>query len=293
MIDETALTIFAPAWGAKHLEYLRKYALTSVMQSGNLPACGYSKIYVEGSTLGDTGPLEAVLRDGFKPLPVDVRVVSFPDHETALLSHLKHVIRLCIARQTRMLLVMPDTIIANGGIFNMREYVRGKPVSIAAPHLRVEALSFTSDFRSLHDLWPFSSQALVFWAKAHPHQSLTNSYAHGCHGTYTGGISLTKITDRLTTILHFLPTIYLAWFVESDAAFFEGVKFFGSWDHDFGQHLYNEGRYRVFGSSELFFAVELTDREANKIAVVPGSQYEEDSIAGPSFLKCFVGALQG
>jgi hypothetical protein len=292
-IDEESLTVFCPAWGPAHLDMLSRYALPSVMQDGNLPACGYNKIIVEGSSVGNSQALRDVLTQGFSKLPVEVRVMEFPAHEQALLSGLRQVIRLCMHRHTRLLLLMPDTIIANGGIFNMLTYCRDKPVSVAAPHLRVNADTFTATFDTRIFQHRMESSELVNLAMIHAHQSLSASYARRDNGTQRGGISLTYLSDRLTTIIHYLPTVYLAWFEESDAAFFDRAGFFGFWDHQWNQHLAAQGRLRVFGSSELFFAVELTRPDYNRISVVPGSRLEEHSEEGLLALKSFVGVLHG
>jgi hypothetical protein len=287
-IDESSLVIFCPAWGQKYLDYLRRYALPSVMQPGNLPACGYEQITVLASTVGDKSLLENILVQGFDPLPAAIHVKAYPEsphHALAQLEHLRHVIRNCIESRRRMLLMMPDTIIANGGIFNMRQYARGKPVSVAAPHLRVT--------ENPEQPVPISSKELVNWAMAHPHQSLTDSFCDKDHGTLTGAISLTRITPQMTTIIHYVPTVYLAWFTESDAAFFGRAPLFCEYDRSWDKHLESEGRLRVFGSSELFFAVELTDPDKNRIVVVPGSKLEEHSEFGCKNLKPFVGVLHG
>ena len=289
-IDESTLLIFCPAWGQKHLDCLRRYALPSVMQSGNLPACGYKHILIYGTTVGSSDPLRQVLSDGIKLPSVEIWCVNYESGDAALLDGLRRAIQLCINHRTRMLLMMPDTIIANGGIFNMRQYARGKPVSVAAPHLRVTSAPFA--YRDTFGT--IEPRILVQFALGHPaHQATTDSYCDKDHGTLTGAISLTRISERLTTIIHYVPTVYLAWFTESDAAFFSRAPLFCEYDRSWDKHLESEGRLRVFGSSELFFAVELTDPDKNRIAVVPGSRLEEHSEFGCKNLKPFVGVLHG
>lgn len=291
-IDESTIALFIPAWGERHLEHLRRFALPSVLQPGNLQACGYSKIIVLGSTIGTIEPLMRVLAPAFEGIPgVEFQIEACATEESALLGSLRATVRYCIERKCRMMLVMPDTIIANGGLFNMREYSRGKPVSIAAPHLRVVIDGITAHQQP----WPslISPQSLVNIAFANAHQSLTDAFSDRDNGTHKGGISLTRISDRLTTIIHYLPTVYLAWFTESDADFFDCAPWFGEYDHSWDQHLCNEGRLRVVSDSEFFFAVELTDPASNRIDVVPGSRLEEHSEFGCMALKPFVGTLHG
>lgn len=295
-IDEDTITIFTPAWGQTHLNYLRKYALPSVMQSGNLPACGYSKIYVEGSTIDANEPLPEILESAFSSLPAEVTISSYSLHEMALLTGLKNVIRKCIERRTRMLLVIPDAIFANGSILNMRQYVRGKPVCFAAPHLRVEVGPFTKAFdetKKISMIQGSPSDWLVRMAFDHPHQSLTESFSDKDNGTLTGGISLTWISEELTTIIHHLPNIWLAWFTESDAAFFNSAASFCAYDHHWGKHLDGEKRLRVVSDSSFFFAVELTDPAANRVRVEPNSALDERSKAGHLNLGAFLGTLHG
>lgn len=296
MIDDSTITIFCPCWNEPHLGYLRKFVIPSLLQPGNLPACGWSKIVVRGSTIGPIEPLMRTLSEGFEGIHgVEYLVSSFPNHESALLDGLRHTIRHCISTQTRMLLLMPDTIFSNGGIFNMRQYARRKPVSVAAPHLRViEAPLIDTAPRIPEGPLPIlSSQELVRYAMANPHQSLTDSFSDRDNGTRTGGISLTRISEKLTTIIHYLPTTYLAWFTESDADFFDKQPYFGSYDHYWLPHLGREGRLRVVSNSEFFFAVELTQPHLNRIPVHPNTSLEEHSEFGHLPLKAFVGTLHG
>lgn len=294
-IDEDSICVFIPAWGDLHLGYLKRFALPSLLQPGNVPACDWKRIIVRGASVGPIEPLMRVLSEGFQGITgVEFLVHDYGDHESALLQGFRDTIRFCIERKCRMLLAMPDTIFANGGIFNMRQYARGKPVSVASPHLRVDARRCVEALQSFNGisaiLYPRDLIRLAFWA---PHQSQTESYAENDNGTLTGGISLTRISDRLTTFIHYLPTTFLAWFEESDFNFFSAMKFWGGIDHSWGAHLDREGRWRVVSDSDFFFAVELTDVAANRIVVVPGSRLEEHSTIGHLPLKTFVGTLKG
>lgn len=293
-IDEGSICLFVPAWGKTHLDYLRRFALPSVLQPGNLPACDYKRIIVRGSTVGPVGPLMDVLSEAFKGYPAEFQITDYGTHDKALLGALRDTIRHCITTRTRMLLVIPDAIFANGSIFNMRQFVRGKPVCFAAPHLRVnsgDAMDALESFNGISTiLQPSDLVRLAFYA---PHQSLTDSFNDRDNGTLTGGISLTRISDRLTTIIHHLPNIWMAWFTESDAAFFHAAQSFCAYDHHWGKHLDGEGRLRVVSDSSFFFAVELTDPAANRIQVRSGSELDERSEAGHSNLGAFVGTLKG
>ncbi len=292
-INENELVIWTPCWGTKHLDYLRNFAIPGAMQAGNIPACGYQKIFVEGSTIGDPSELQEILTKGFSGLPADVQVVEWFNERDATLTSLTLVVQMCLHRRSRMLLLMPDTIIANGGIFNMREYARGNGVSVAAPHLRVNADSLiaSTSWKGWFKASGIQSGELVSYAMLHPHQSLSASFTHRDNGTFQGGIALKELSENLTTAIHFLPTVYLSAFTESDLRFFERASAFRAYDHEWPAHLANEGRLRIFGSSELFFAVELTDPDRNLVEIKPGSAFEEDSNQGPFWMRCFVGAL--
>jgi len=264
---------------------LKRHALPSVMQEGNLPACGWTRLIVRGSTIGPVEPLTEVLTKAFKGYPAEISVESHGSDREATLGSLKGAIRHCIEQRCRLLLVMPDTLIANGGISNMRSYARGKPVSVAAPHLRVTAFPQHRKTLKAADL---VSHAL----NSKPHQSVSDSFSDKDNGTRKGGISLTRINDHLTTIIHYLPTVYLAWFEESDAAFFDRAIAFRDWDHEWDAHLDREGRLRVVCDSEFFFAIELTEPGMNLIEITPESRLEEHSELGLLNLKSFVGTLR-
>lgn len=255
------------------------------MQPMNLPACDYKTIRVIGTTIGSGDPLAAVLKE----LPGNsIEIQQFHDTSNPILDGLRLVIRECIAQHSRMLILMPDVVFADGSIFNMRRYAFSKPVSVAFPHLRVNAEHFTKLC-----YFPIRPGQLVRMAQECAHQSQYDSYTHKDNGTLYGGIALTHVDDTVTTIIHYLPSVFFAWFDQTDLTHFMAASDFGAWDHTWNNHLANTGRFRVFGSSDLAFAAELTDIDRNRIQVVPGTKIEEDSRIGLPWMKCFVGVLNG
>ena len=66
-------------------------------------------------------------------------------------------------------------------------------------------------------------------------------------------------------MLHYLPTPYLCWFTESDESFwFNESHTFGNWDHVWPGLLLREHRWRVIGSSDVFFLVEFESPERSR-----------------------------
>jgi len=245
-------------------------------------------IGVAGSTTaGNGGRLGGILSKAIGTVFINVEEFDIDD-TSALIRHLRGVINGCIAARSRLLILMPDTIFADGSILNMRRYAMNKPVCVAAPHLRVNA----DQFIALKERIVYPPRRLVDRALRCAHQSQACSYTQADHGTLYGGIALTKLDEHTTTIIHYLPTVYLACFDERDATHFQEAHDFGAWDHTWPNHLADVGRLRVFGSSDLFFAVELTEPGSNQVPVLAGSALEEDCRIGLPWLKCFVGELK-
>ncbi|HEX6827263.1 MAG TPA: hypothetical protein VF077_13170 [Nitrospiraceae bacterium] len=260
-MNDHELTILVPCWGEHHTDMLKRIPLRSLMQSGNLPACGLRRIYVDGFTKpGEEARLSEAIRSELGSLPIEIQVDPIPqglDKWKHDLHPLLNIIDRVLQRGTKMLAVMPDIGFGNGSIGNLFRYARGKNVCVSAPHLRV-----------LPDCpiqWPMTNAELLRLAMKHPHQSQREAWVNKSRNGHMGGISLTPLTDRLTAMVHHLPTPFLSTMSVSDRDFFRQAPDMGSFDHRWPSLLMMEGRYRVIGSSELFFAVEITEAHNNHV----------------------------
>lgn len=296
-----ALQLFIPVWG-DYLSLLERYALPSLLWPGNLPSLPVN-IFVEAFTRSaDAGRLREILTVAFAGLPnVEINVSA---HDGRSVDRAAWAMQAGVARagerSCRMLMVMPDTIFGNGSIGNLWRYAAGKNVSVAAGHLRVNAPDFTQARPELTASSPLANDALVDLAWRFAHQSSAASWTNAANATGFGGIALTRLTPSLVTMVHYLPTVYLASFTAEDLEYFRRTYDFSAWDHDWPKRLVNgngNSRLRVLGSSDLFFALELTDPNRNLVTVAPGSagneNYQHTELPHCAVCGNFVTALRG
>ncbi len=271
-MNDKELTIFCPVWGQKFLDYLRDYTLPSLMLKGNLPDCGLQKIYVECVGVQDEHEHTVrVIAEGFSGLPVEIAqhaCKSSPDIFNGLFPTMK----LCRERGTRMLVVMPDTIYGPESISNIFHYAKGKPVTVAAAHVRTNEELWKQKC-ALWKLWPnnrdFVRNALEIGAFNICDTNKDNVAS-------VGGVAWTQVNRNTKLLLHYLPTAYLAWFTESDIAWWSGNPGWSNWDHRWPELLVKERRWRVVGSTNIFFAIELEEAaRSGQLKPLPHSQGNE------------------
>jgi len=127
---------------------------------------------------------------------------------------------------------------------------------IAAVHLRVDESIFLRLIGNIPG--EISNAQLVSLSLKAPHQNLTDSFIDKeMNCSYISGISIQKINSNIYTVTHRLPAIFLANFNKSDIKYFTRYSF-NAWDHAWPSLLIKQRRYKVVGSSEVFFMTELT-----------------------------------
>jgi hypothetical protein len=252
-INENELVIWCPVWGDHHIDLVENFALRSLMWPDNLPACGYAKLQVVVAGVNSEWPKTnaAVSR---ALAGQDVSIISHcTDRPRDPLYSLRETMAYAWGRKLRVFICMPDIIHGNGSLSNMRNYARGKAKTIAAAHARVVESTFFSKYpdwtnwRSNRDLTraAFSSGAFAWANSIHDNASLV------------GGVSWTQINSTTRLLVHHLPAPWLCFFTDGDCWWWDTRKTMGDFDHVWPGFIAQENRFRVIGSSDVAFAIEL------------------------------------
>ena len=285
MVNENSLNIFIVAWGDEHLDLLERFTLPPMMWGDNLPACGLNDVYIDCYTkAGDADRLHRMVDMAFEGTN-HFTSITIEDGEVdpMLIKSLRQAVIKARNREVRMFYLTPDTIFGNGSIKNIVRYSRNKNVVVGGGHLRIDRNSFLSNHPIGFAKRPVSNPDLVDLAMFHRHQVTADSFFGSDNGTPEGGISLTQISEEIISMVHHLPAPWLALFNDDDVRYFNSAPHAGAWDHDWPKTMIsrtNEGRFRVMGSSDLFFAVEITRPERNRVPITPNSRHVESYFKG-------------
>jgi hypothetical protein len=263
---------------------MENLSLKSLTAPGNLPACGFEKIYavVCGIESEAQAASEAVLR-ATKGLPVEVSCISTLDPIDPIHSF-RRIVDHCLAFQTRLLIAMPDIIYGNGSISNVFNYARHKPVTVAAAHVRVNERLFAERYPGWFEFG--DNRTLV--RAAFECGAVAPCDTHNPNVTRRGGISWTRLDDNTRLLIHHLPAPWLCWFTPSDVEFWKNSITIGDVDHVWPSSLLAEQRFRVIGSTDVFFGVEMESSErGGELQPESGSEHKEEYFEDrPSHRAC-------
>lgn len=150
----------------------------------------------------------------------------------------------------------PDNLIAKNSLYNLFTIGRHKRHCIAVPHFRV-APSFSCDF-------PIDEPELASLALEHIHNTFAQSNDYLEYNQCHLGFSQRRITDKITTVVHNMPTVFLINPTSSDISFFKKTNYdVSEWDRGWLKKLIRENRLKVIGSSDLACIVEVTENTLN------------------------------
>lgn len=269
-MNEKALTIFCPVWGNHFRGLLQDHAIPSMMFPGNLPSVDVDKIFVD--VLGP-GPAEyqanaAIVEKGLHGLPIELRHVNHQD----LALGFRDAMHFAIQRDTRLLLMMPDTMYAPFSVGNIWRYAKGKNVVMSGLYVRNNEEVFKQRFPNWQ-LWPSHSD---FVRNSFEIGALNICDTHQDNCTDIGGVAWTKISEDTRLCVHYLPSAYLFSFMPDDEIWWTAHPEFGNIDHVWPSQLITERRWRVVGSTDVFYAVELESAaRSGAMQPTPGSKGNE------------------
>ncbi len=294
------IKLLSMVWG-DHLELFEKVCLRSLFQSHNLPEVLSQGRKVEMFIMTperDRDDALARLAKVSQDYPIDCSWFE----GCRLVDGLIACMSKCIEDNSLLMLTPPDTFFADGSISNLLAYhADRKDMCVSGFHVRVndkEFLQWLEWKRDLSDVWyNLSSDKLVDAAFdfAHPsfkHALIDESINNARHG----GVYVQKIRDGLWSIVHRLPTVYLASVNDEDLKRFSERRKFDEWDWSWPAKLMLKKRYKCCASSDLFFAVELTPVDKNVPLLVKNDKLIDDFSLRDyhfDFQKFVVGTLRG
>ncbi len=249
-----ALTI---VWGERHLDWFERALVASLAEAGN--ARLLQGMLAGWDIVTRQADFQRVLAiAGRLDLRLDLHIEdTSPAPEEILQRELVAQMKRCIASQTSLLLLPPDSLFGDGTIEALFKVGEPERVCVAVPHVRVTP-------RILEDRCAQSNARLVKAAWANLHRTWTEAETgREADNSFIGGVSWRRIRDGVYAVSHKLPTIYLAKVDASDVEWFENYKTIGAWDHAWPSKVAMEQRQRTIGSSDAAFIAEVTPEFSN------------------------------
>ncbi len=275
------MRIFTPCWGRKHLNLLEKALGTSFLWPGN-----HQLVREANWTFLTHGfDKKKIIEIASKIIPEN-QIDFIPFHgspydltakrEFVMLDALYIMMERCIKENRPMLIATPDFIFGDYSIRNMALIGDQDGVCVSMPHPRVLPCTLNEITER-----PMSNAELISLAFKHPHKSWTLCEAGLKEsGTYIGGIYWKKMSEKLVSVQHRMPSPYYVNFKPQDIHFFKTptgrrLSAFGAWDHDWPELLINEGRQRLIGSSDIATLIEVTDADLNVPPITIGKEADK------------------
>lgn len=270
-MDDKTLTIFCAVWGNHYRELCRDFALPSMMFPGNLPSLDVQKIFVDvGAPGGEFQATAEIITAGLAGLSIPFELRHINNNDLAL--GFRDAMHAARTRESRLLLMMPDTIYAPKSVGNIWRYAKGKNVVVGGLYVRNNEDVFKKNF-PLWKHWPSHSDYVrnSFDIGA---LNICDTDRDNC--THIGGVGWTKIAPDTRLCLHYLPSPYLMWITPEDEDWWNRHPEFGNIDHVWPSELMAQRRWRVIGSTDVFYAVELENAaRSGALQPAPGSKGNE------------------
>jgi hypothetical protein len=213
--------------------------------------------------------------EGMAGLPVEFK------RQNPSMDGLRETVLNAHARGTRFLTALPDFVFGNGSIGNMVSYARGKNVCVAGPHLRVNEDDFMGHFGGRFK--SATNSELVFLTMRYMHNNTRDFFTDQPNASHFGGVAITHLSNGAYAMIHHLPNIFLAWITDSDADYFKNCMDRDCYDHDWPKIPVAEGRYRMIGSSDLFYMAELTGKDSHGLGATSLDNSETCWVDKPHF----------
>ncbi len=262
--------VFCPVWGDKHLGLLKNALGRSLSWPSNRDAVFNSRwmVVTDGPASGEAA--KKIIQE-FCP-SADIRIFEKPiirmpgtDTGVVLMNVLFEVVQECIEQKMPMLMATPDFIYGNGTIDAFKRVASEPGTCAAIAHMRVLP-------SAIAEFWvnPLPSNAyLVSIGLNNSHQSWQMSENTASpSGCYRSGIRWERLSEKVLTVQHVMPSPFFVNFYPEDLPFFKTwhdnrPPGFGSWDHKWPKQLIAQGRLRLIGSSDAAVMIEITDQGAN------------------------------
>lgn len=256
-----SLQVITCVWGTKHLDMFRKGTLKTLSYKQNKKALYEAKAKFNLFTDQEhVDFLYKIVDAEFPELEVNVQPTTMlRRYNDPIQAAFIWQIEECLRYGHKLLIAPPDTLFGDESIPGILKVGREKGACVAVPHPRVNP-------SILNELdWTFKNEQMVSLAWKHLHRSWVNAeVGHPNRNSFIGGVHWSKISPKIISISHRLPTVYLADFTLEDLKYFQSAGSFGVFDHLWPGHiLIPRGRQRTVGSSDVAFVVEVTEFDKN------------------------------
>ena len=293
MLITNKLTITTFVYGNRYVDLFEKCCLRSLFQEGNIPFLlkhGYEITHLVYTTTPDAGRLaEITNRAKLKYLEgtnVDQDKLSYQIITNPAVGYgrviaktnmifLLQSVTYGVHNPAPFFLASPDYFIGDYSLSNLLAYQTKKDTCLAALHVRVDAPSFLNFLEGTQG--NIQNPSLVRIAFGMLSQSWKDSFIdkdNNC--SFHAGTAVQKIATNLYTVTFRIPTTFLARLNQSDLEYFSGHCDYGHWDHSWPEHLISQKRFKFIGSSDMFFAVELTAGDMNQSKCRAGDLWNDE-----------------
>ena len=299
--EKRKIDFYTIAWG-NYLESFFAYTAPSLLQEGNIPSlarAGYElklSLYVEPSEYQEMSERYSECWASLKKfMSINITPLEFQNGRTK-----GHYMRLAFVDQIKrsideesmMFFTPPDTMFGNRSIFNAVETVRGKNVCLSAASARIvwNSVESSEAFDGLKKMDRIvENDEMVDFAFENGHPALLDAFDNeDSNRTLAGGISIRKLNNNAYSVIHNLPSVWVANFVADDLKLFLSM---GQPKLDSGwlRVLLRHNRLKVVGSSDLFFCVERTANTLNVPAMGQGLLNNDSFLTrGERYLHSYV-----
>lgn len=257
----------------EYIDIFETVCMRSLLQQGNIPSLvkkGYTFLHtIYTRQDGDINKLRSIAknssREGYE-IVVDVI------HDGANLLFLHKFIDDGIEANAKSLFINPDLFFGSGSLANLLAYKFKNDMCLAALHMRVEYGEFQEILKTIEG--DITNPQLVDIAMRCLHKSWSEAFiSDDTNNSNASGSAMQKIGDSLWAVTFRIPTVYLAKFTKDDR---NDLSQFDHWDHEWPTQLMTANRYKFIGSSDMFFAVELTKHDVNIPTVEHYRQWSDD-----------------
>lgn len=254
-----------------YVDIFEKVCLRSLFQPGNIPfliEAGYQVEYtIYTRQDGEIDRLKEIARDNSRDgLEIKLEVIQNGNNYELLRKYISNGINV------KSLFLNPDFFFGDGSLRNIIAYQFKNNMCLAALHVRVDYDKFQDRITAIGG--NISNPQLVTIAMNCLHKSWGESFAsESTNNCNASGSTTQQLTANLWAVTFRIPTIFLTNFTQPDIS---AISAFDHWDHVWPTKLMEDHRFKFIGSSDVFFAVELTKADNNIPAVQHNMQWNDN-----------------
>ncbi len=268
--------ILWPIWGDKFYKYFLDYCLPSLMQEGNLLwlikqyNVEFDLYYRKNiKTLkNDKNINYLVNKTSCKVNFIDCEKIFEKSEKSPMLIIFKSHIEKSLINKSLSIQILADLVYSKDSFKNLLSTIHGKNYCYTFTHARVDnktsVKSLLKHYRKkrMYNIIDINSKKLVSLASKNLTESMKFQDDKLEKNLTHTGVSYRKINKKFVTVVNILHP-YICNFEPEDLDYFNNMKLFTETDRAFPSYLFMKSRLKVITSSNILFAVELTDN--NKV----------------------------